>query len=129
MEHKHGCIVLHHGKIMSTGYNYDKVVYKNKLLYRNVSCSTHAEMSAILSLKGKKANSLLVIRVGKDGTLRDSKPCKYCHEFIYKIGIKKIYFSTNNQEIICTKTNKINSSELKISRSNSILSLKNTNKN
>ena len=118
MEHKHGCVVLHHGKIMSTGYNYDKVVYKYKLLYKNTSCSTHAEMSAIFSLKNKKASSLLVIRVGKDGLLRDSKPCKYCFQFIQQAGIKKIYFSTNNQEIICTKTKHINISDLIISGSN-----------
>jgi deoxycytidylate deaminase len=75
-------------------------------------------MSAILSLKGKKANALLVIRVGKDGTLRDSKPCQYCYEFIYKIGIKKIYFSTNNQEVEIMRINDINREDLTVSGSN-----------
>lgn len=107
---------------MSTGYNLDKVQYKHKNKYKygctNTSCSTHAEMSAILSLKGKKANALLVIRVGKDGTLRDSKPCQYCYEFIHKIGIKKIYFSTNNQDVEIMKTNNINCKDLVVSGSN-----------
>ena len=114
--------MLHHGKIMSTGYNFDKVQYKHKNKYKygctNTSCSTHAEMSAILSLKGKKANALLVIRVGKDGSLRDSKPCQYCYEFIYKSGIKKIYFSTNNQDVEIIRTNDINREDLTISGSN-----------
>ena len=122
MEHKHGCVVLHHGKIMSSGYNYDKVQYKHKNKYKygctNTSCSTHAEMSAILSLKGKKANALLVIRVGNDGTLRDSKPCQYCYEFIHRIGIRKIYFSTNNQDIQFMRINEINREDLTISGSN-----------
>lgn len=123
MEHKHGCVVLHHGKIMSSGYNYDRVQYKHKNKYKygctNTSCSTHAEMSAILSLKGKKANALLVIRVGKDGSLRDSKPCQYCYEFIHRIGIKKIYFSTNNQDVEIIKTNNIDYRDLVVSGSNS----------
>lgn len=123
MEHKHGCVVLHHGKIMSTGYNINKVQYKNKLLYRKISCSTHAEMSAILSLKTKKADTILVIRVGKDGTLRDSKPCKYCYEFISKIGIKRVYYSTNNQEIECIKTSLLENDKLIVSRSNKQLLL------
>ena len=121
MEYKHGCVLLHHGKIISTGCNYDKVQYKNKILCRNVSCSTHAEMSAIISLKGKKADTLLVIRVGKDGTLRDSKPCQYCYQFIYKNGIKKIYYSTNNQEIVFTKLSALSRDNLQISRSNILL--------
>lgn len=107
---------------MSSGYNYDRVQYKHKNKYKygctNTSCSTHAEMSAILSLKGKKANALLVIRVGKDGSLRDSKPCQYCYEFIHKIGIKKIYFSTNNQDVEIMKTNNINCKDLVVSGSN-----------
>lgn len=107
---------------MSSGYNYDRVQYKHKNKYKygctNTSCSTHAEMSAILSLKGKKANALLVIRVGKDGSLRDSKPCQYCYEFINKIGIKKIYFSTNNQDVEIIKTNDIDCKELVVSGSN-----------
>ncbi len=121
MECKHGCVLLHHGKIISTGYNYDKVQYKSKILCNNTSCSTHAEMSAIISLKGKKADTLLVIRVGKDGTLRDSKPCQYCYQFIHKNQIKKIYYSTNDQEIIFTKLSSLNSNNLKISRSNLLL--------
>jgi len=121
MEYKHGCVLLHHGKIISTGCNYDKVQYKSKILCRNVSCSTHAEMSAIISLKGKKADTLLVIRVGKDGTLRDSKPCQYCYQFIYKSGIKKIYYSTNEQEIVFTKLSALSCDNLQISRSNILL--------
>jgi len=161
MEHKHGCIVLHHGKIISKGYNFNKVQYlqlatdqnlpnshavssskslttMKKLVgfsriwsvhsshrpggspSRSVCCSTHAEMSAIISLQGKKADTLLVVRVGKDGTLRDSKPCKYCYEFILRSGIKKIYYSTNDQEIVYTKTCMLNYQELTLSRSNRI---------
>jgi deoxycytidylate deaminase len=120
MEHKHGCIVLHHGKIMSTGYNYNKVQHRN-IFCKNISCSTHAEMSAILSLKGKKADTLIVVRVGKDGSLRDSKPCKYCYEFIYKIGIRKIFYSLDNDDITYVKTSLLDCTKLKISRSNQIL--------
>ncbi len=126
MEHKHGCAVLHHGKIISKGYNFNKVQYLHSShrpggsLSRSVCCSTHAEMSAIISLQGKKADTLLVVRVGKDGTLRDSKPCKYCYEFILRSGIKKIYYSTNDQEIVYTKTCMLNYQELTLSRSNRI---------
>ncbi len=128
MEHKHGCVVLHHGKIISKGYNFNKVQYLHSShrpggaspRSRSVCCSTHAEMSAIISLQGKKADTLLVVRVGKDGTLRDSKPCKYCYEFILRSGIKKIYYSTNDQEIVYTKTCMLNYQELTLSRSNRI---------
>ncbi len=115
MEHRHGCVVLRNGKVISTGFNYPRLRIINKT---RLSCSTHAEMSAILSLKNKKANSILVIRINKDGQLCDSKPCQYCFNFIENSGIKKIYYSNEYGNIVFIKTNKINIESLVISKSN-----------
>lgn len=115
MEHKHGCIVLHHGKIMASGYNYDKVQFN---VQKCISCSTHAEMAAILGLKGKKGDTIIVVRIGKDGKLKDSMPCTFCYNYIQNAGIKKIYYSTNNDDIICIKTKLINIDKLRLSKAN-----------
>ncbi len=115
MEHRHGCVVLRNGKVISKGYNHPRIRIINK---NRLSCSTHAEMSAILSLKNKKANSILVIRINKDGQLCDSKPCQYCFDYIFNSGIQKIYYSNEKGKIICIKTKDIDINSLVISKCN-----------
>ncbi len=115
MEHRHGCVVLRNGKVISKGYNHPRIRIINK---NRLSCSTHAEMSAILSLKNKKANSILVIRINKEGKLCDSKPCQYCFNFILNSGIQKIYYSNEQGKIICIKTKDIDINSLVISNCN-----------
>jgi len=103
---KHGALLVRGNYILSTGYN----DYKN-----------HAEVNAINNyiqqvLQGKRNQAktenklrrifsrcdLLVVRA-KRLTISNSKPCKHCLQFIKDCGIRRIYYS-NNQNLILEKT-------------------------
>ena len=56
--------------------------------------------------KVKKDIDLIVIRIGKLGDLKDSRPCGKCLEHLYNLKtfrIKYIYYSTNDGTIIRAK--------------------------
>lgn len=96
LNHKHGCVIVHKGKIISNGWN-SCTIGKDKIF------SIHAEVSAISKIKRfRNQNKILenstlyVVRIGNDTcnqTFKLSKPCNNCSNFIQKMGIKKIYYS------------------------------------
>jgi len=103
---------LNGGKKVLQGYNSFKDAW-NGCNYTN-----HAEMDIIRKLnrvskhketkreKRKKTYNLVVIRVNKQGNLRDSKPCHRCLEALYATNfckIKYVYYSTNNGTIVKRK--------------------------
>ena len=70
----------------------------------------HAEMDAIEKsqhqIKKNKSYDIVVIRVDKNGILKNSRPCYKCIEWMlncrqYKIN--RIYYSDTNSNIICKK--------------------------
>ena len=92
MNHKHGAIIVHKKEIIAAGFN-----------HLNSSFSMHAEIAAITQLKGREKDilpecELYVVRIAPkkyDNTLKYSKPCMNCQNYISKKCIKKIYYSTN----------------------------------
>jgi deoxycytidylate deaminase len=52
--------------------------------------------------------SLLVIR-SKGDTFNSSKPCKHCIDYIKRIGIKKIYYSNDEGQIVYEKIGDLHS--------------------
>jgi deoxycytidylate deaminase len=90
---------------------------------RGYKCtSIHAEVNAMLNFFGKNLQfdniknqwyllnnykktdklNLIVIRITKDGKLSNSRPCINCLNMMKDLGIKKIYYTSgNNNELIC----------------------------
>ena len=73
----------------------------------------HAEVAAKKNLplnysNNKKTLNLLVIRINKNGDLKNSKPCFKCITHLNRIPgykINKIYYSNENGQIIESKFN------------------------
>jgi len=42
---------------------------------------------------------ILVVRVAKDGSLRNSRPCNHCLETMKLFGIKNVYYSNDDGTI------------------------------
>lgn len=59
----------------------------------------HAELDAIQKCWGKihlnRSYSMVVIRINKDGELKNSKPCENCQNILNQIGLQNIWWSTN----------------------------------
>lgn len=106
LPHRHGCVLIKAGRVINVSHNKlgfssfgrrfhseaDKVPSK---------ASMHAELRAILNLDRTltEGASLLVVRINRKGELRMSKPCSMCKCSTAFVGIKKIYYSTNEGDI------------------------------
>lgn len=91
---KHAAILFKGGAVMSIGTN---------------NPSAHAEVVAMEKTiaywtKGcLKKYTLLSVRIGKSGKLRNARPCSSCYKFIRESGIRVLLYSTDTGEIIREK--------------------------
>ena len=106
---------------------------KNKVAFGESSCrelysgccyGSHAEMDAIRKLptsknKRKISIDLIVIRVAKNGLLKNSAPCSKCLDHMQKLclttayKIKYIYYSEADGTLVKTKFAQLLNSESK----------------
>ena len=97
--HHHYSGIYRNGKKLCIGSNNLRNSYNGKC----ICYSTHAEMDVIhkaLKTVDNLNNCIIaVIRFGKDGSLRNSRPCNHCLESMIKYRIKKIMYSTDDGTI------------------------------
>lgn len=92
MKFKLGAVLYDRTKY-TTGYNRG---FNVEVPHRDRPFSIHAEEMCIL--KGMRvgidfeAATLIVVRIGKAGDLRVSKPCVVCQRLIEKVRIRQIYY-------------------------------------
>jgi hypothetical protein len=88
--------IYRNGKKMFLGYNHLRNSYNG----RCTCYSTHAEMDVIhkaLHNNSDLSNCVIaVVRFGKDGSLRNSRPCNHCLDSMKFYRIKKIMYSTDD---------------------------------
>lgn len=63
--------------------------------------SLHAEQAAMLNLDWNKLKgcSIFVYRTNKNGQLAMARPCEMCQKLIKYVGIKNMFYTTNDGEI------------------------------
>jgi tRNA(Arg) A34 adenosine deaminase TadA len=129
-ENKMACTVFKGGKIIGKGLNNNN---RTSMCGCNHLPSIHAEVHSLMNackniLKNNnnnitnninfynlrkrksqilKGHSLMVVRLLKDGSITNSKPCILCTHFMKIMGIKKVYYIFNNN-LICEKLNYFN---------------------
>ncbi len=60
----------------------------------------HAEISTLIKCKGE-ADTLIVARIGmNENIFRLARPCPICQEAIKQAGVKKVYFTNNEGELV-----------------------------
>lgn len=101
-----GCIAIYQGQVIALGCNSNKThprqKYYNK--YREESDDMlpklHAEINCINQLKSRNVDfskvKLYVYRIGNDRDFRIARPCPSCMAAIKDLGIKEIYYTTND---------------------------------
>lgn len=65
--------------------------------------------------KRLQSATLLVLRIGGNGKLCDSSPCKHCTVAMKEIGIKKVAFSQKDGTIAEVRTKDIDSNKIEFS--------------
>ena len=101
-----GCIAVYHGNIISIGCNCNKThpaqKYYNRFRKKSEDLlpKLHAEINCINLIKNSDINfskvKLYIYRIRKDQPFGLSRPCPSCMAVIKDIGIKDIYYTTND---------------------------------
>lgn len=106
MKWKIAAIIFKGGKIISTSINQKRYSSKLHPKFKVWIDSLHAEQAAIISARTNLKNtSILVIHLGPKGQLKNAKPCEKCSSYLRFVGIKKVYYSTDNGQIIYSNIN------------------------
>lgn len=103
-----GCVAVYKGKIIGVGFNSNKThptqMYYNH--YReetehNMLPKLHAEINCINHIKHMKINfskvKLYIFRIRNDRPFGICRPCSSCMNAIKDIGIKNIFYTTNDR--------------------------------
>lgn len=111
-------VVVKAGKPVSIGYNNRSTNqfvehYANLARGRRDYClSTHAEMDAILQARNKtdlNGCKVYVARILKLGGVAMARPCLICEQMLYNYGIKRAYYTMNDNEYgvmrVCAPSN------------------------
>lgn len=105
-KHHLGCVAIYQGQIIGLGCNCNKThpvqQYYNK--YRKQSDSMlpklHAEINCINQIKHLDINfskvKLYIYRIRKDQPFGLARPCPSCMAAIRDLGIREIYYTTND---------------------------------
>jgi len=102
---KVGAVIFKGKNIFSCGYNVKlqsrKSINREFLEYPN---SVHAEINAIINARRDiKGMNIFVVRLRNNGRYGLAKPCKFCRSYLIYTGIKYIYYTNNEGEIIREK--------------------------
>jgi tRNA(Arg) A34 adenosine deaminase TadA len=98
MNHRHGAVIVRNGEVVAEGFNYEAQDFSSGF-------SVHAEMDALAKVKhlGKAYLSqcdMVVVRIGPSTlshTTKMSMPCPTCRPMIEWMGIRKVYYTTNEE--------------------------------
>lgn len=100
-----GAVVFKGKKILGSGHNEIRSSSLS-MKHRKWKESLHAEQAALLNLDWNKLKgcSILVMRVSKTGKLGICRPCEMCQKIIEHVGIKNVYYTNKDGEIVLEKT-------------------------
>ena len=103
-----GAVAIYKGTIVASAWNTNKTspLQARYNVYRfnaDTPDKAHAEVSLIQKLRWKFGDSInwskvhiYLYREYKDGTLAPSRPCQSCMTLIKELGIKHIYYTTED---------------------------------
>ena len=100
LANKHAACLFRGDELFSFGVNkYFNVKIQNK----NILLGIHAEVDALSNLNAKMLNGMdiLIIRCNKNQKLQSSRPCNACIKKLQQKGIRKAYYSTSDEKIVC----------------------------
>lgn len=108
-QHRLGAIAIYKGSLLATGCNSTKTSPKQKSYNRlrgwdveasNAHNTIHAEMACLSKIRYLDIDfskvRLYVYREHKNGVKAMARPCPACQKMIRDMGIKEIWFTTEN---------------------------------
>ncbi len=100
---RHSAAVIKDNNIISMGYN--KYIFNKEL---GIYTTVHAEIDALNKVKKYTLVDVVTLRLSNTGTkLSQSRPCSMCIQKMKKRGVRYVYYSDQNGEIIKEEINKM----------------------
>ena len=100
VSYKHAAALISNNTIYSFGTNkFLKEIKVNNTSYHKTK---HAEITVFEKLPKKRFTGMdiLVIRINKNLVLKNSRPCNQCIDKLIKLGIRKVYYSNDEGNIV-----------------------------
>ena len=105
------CVIFSNGgRIISKGHNGIRSSAQIKDKFKKWNNSLHAEQAALMNIDWNKVKgcSALILKVSKTKhQLSNAKCCPMCEEMLRHVGIKNIYYSNEEGEIVMEKLNNL----------------------
>ena len=98
-----GAVIFKGSRIISSGHNGIRSVSEIKNKYKKYENSLHAEQAALMGIDWHKVKgcSILVLKISPSKKiLGNARCCSMCKSILDHVGIKHIYYSNKNGEII-----------------------------
>lgn len=105
LEYRHGAILVRGGSVINTSCNKNKYRAWGQRFRDSKKqfghATHHAELGCVLGLDRSMTEgaTIYVVRIGKTGILRNSKPCPMCEAALEYVGIKKVIYSDKDGDI------------------------------
>ncbi len=100
---RHGAVLVKGGSVINAAFNKDNYTsFGTRFREKHRGPATvHAEIGCVLGLARTvtTGSDLYVCRINRNGEFRNSKPCTMCHEALRHVGVKRVFYTTNDDTI------------------------------
>jgi tRNA(Arg) A34 adenosine deaminase TadA len=121
MAQMHGAVIVRGGKTIKSACNSLKPIH-----YYQFGLWSHAEVAAIVSDyrsdRSHVGSDVFVVRIkyNEDGSIRtlNSKPCAHCCKALEVLGIRRVYYTTDDGLYVVCKVNELVPDHVSIANKN-----------
>jgi len=103
----HGAVLVRGGNIINAGHNkWGYSSFGKRFRHRDRGVSTlHAELATVLNLDRSTTQGadIYVVRVNNQGKFKMSKPCLMCETALKHVGVRRVYYTTDDGNLECYK--------------------------
>ena len=100
---RHGAVLVKGGSVINASYNKDNFSsFGTRFRGPDMGHGTHhAELGCITGIARSvtTGSDVYVCRVNKQEQFRSRKPCRMCHNILKHVGVKRVYYTTENGNV------------------------------
>lgn len=97
----HFSLIFRGSKLLSIGQNSNKTHARNRFNKKWDDSKTCSELNCFIKAKNLISDldwsklTMVNVRIGRDLTVMNSAPCIFCQNLIAYLGVRKLFYSTN----------------------------------